>query len=269
MKSFTHSKIKQESHKEFARLDSAGTKNVCREEIASFVGSNAELWAMLSVNLDMSEDHCREVATRVAMELATGLQGDEALASEIDKHQFHKFRKHYILDPKGSQEFFHRSVFAAFDEDMNHYLDDQELDVFLDTFYKSGSIFKGDVRLPAKAELKRVILEKHDKNNDRRLSFNSVRGIISGAALHDLVLESEKGKQKKKAMRASVRTSMKDASSSANNNTKGGGGTRSSASTKGGGGRSAAAKAKAKGGSTPLDGSSKSRKSSLDGSAKK
>ena len=207
MKSFLHTKCKQESHREFARLDSSGSKKACKEEIASFVASNAELWAMLSVNLDMSEEHCCEIATRVAMELASGLRGDEALAAEIDKHQFHKFRKHYILDPKGSQEFFHRSVFATFDSDRNHYLDEDELDLFLDTFYKSGSIFKGDVRLPEKAELKRLILEKHDKNKDRRLSFDSVRGIISGAALHDLVQESKNGK--KKARGKSVKGSVK------------------------------------------------------------
>lgn len=212
IKGMMHTKSKQESHKEFARLDSSGTKKACKDKIGAFVASNSELWAMLSVNLDMSEDDCQLIATRVAMELATGLKGDEAMESVIDKHQFHKFRKHYILDPKGSQEFFHRSVFATFDADQNHYLDEMELDLFLDTFYKSGSIFKGDVRLPEKAELKRLILEKHDKNKNRRLSFDSVRGIISGAALHDLVLESEKGKTKARksilggsSKRASVR----------------------------------------------------------------
>ena len=200
VKGLMHTKSKQESHKEFARLDSTGTKKACKEKIGAFVASNAELWAMLSVNLDMSEGDCQLIATRVAMELATGLKGNDAMESEIDKHQFHKFRKHYILDPKGSQEFFHRSVFATFDADQNHYLDDNELDLFLDTFYKSGSIFKGDVRLPEKAELKRLILEKHDKNKNRRLSFDSVRGIISGAALHDLVLESKKVKKPRKSM---------------------------------------------------------------------
>jgi len=191
-------KVKQDSHKEFAKMnrnDSTGSKHLaCREKISCYVASNAELWAMLSVNFDMDEGECREIATRVAMELATGLRGDEAMAAEIDKHQFHKFRKHYILDPKGSQEFFHRSVFATFDTDMNHYLDEDELDKFLDTFYKSGSIFKGDVRLHDKAELKRLIMEKHDKTKSRRLSFDSVRGIISGTALHDLVHESKQGK---------------------------------------------------------------------------
>ena len=211
IKAISHSKTKQESHKEFAKIDSTGTKRACKDKIGAFVASNSELWAMLSVNLDMSEDDCKLIATRVAMELATGLKGDDAMESEIDKHQFHKFRKHYILDPKGSQEFFHRSVFATFDADQNHYLDEMELDQFLDTFYKSGSIFKGDVRLPEKAELKRLILNKHDKNKNRRLSFDSVRGIISGAALHDLVLESEKKKKTRKSLlgssskRASVR----------------------------------------------------------------
>ena len=178
-------KSKKDSQREFDRLDSNGDNSACKDEIGAFVASNAELWSMLSVNLGMSEERCQEIATRVGMELATGLEGDEAMNSMVNRRQFHMFRKKYIVDPHGQQEFFHRSVFATFDKDNNSYLDEEELDHFLETFYKSGSIFHGDIRLPAKEELKSIILAR--VNDDGKLSFEIMRGVISGAAMHEFV----------------------------------------------------------------------------------
>jgi len=185
-------KSKRESRREFERLDSNGDQSACRQEIAAYIASNHEMWAMLSVNLDKSEEYCQEIATRVAMELASGKEGEDAMNAEIDIHQFHAFRKKYMLDPHGQQEFFHRSVFATFDSDNNAHLDSDELDQFLDTFYKSGSIFKGDVRLPPKEVLKNILLSKMDADNDRGLCFEKMRGIISGAAMHELEFVNKK-----------------------------------------------------------------------------
>ncbi|CAB9525958.1 expressed unknown protein [Seminavis robusta] len=179
------SDARKESNKKFHELDKDKSGTACKDEIAEFVASNHNLWAMLSVTLDRSEESCQDAATRVAMELASGLKGDEALKAELTKEQFHKFRKHYMLDPEGSQEFFQRAVFASFDLDNNSLLDEDELDQLLDTFYKSGSIFKGDVRLPEKEALKERILQKLDTNHDKRLSFARIRGIISGTAIPD------------------------------------------------------------------------------------
>jgi hypothetical protein len=179
--------VRKESNKKFHEIDANNTGTADKDEIAKFVAQNHQLWAMLSVSLDQSEESCQLAATRVAMELASGLQGDIALQTQLSKDQFHKFRKNYMLDPAGSQEFFQRAVFASFDSDNNALLDEGELDRLLDTFYKSGSIFKGDIRLPPKEELKGQILNKLDVNKDRRLSFSRVRGIISGTAMRDIV----------------------------------------------------------------------------------
>ena len=172
--------------------DKNNNNAACREEIGNFVATNSKLWAMLAVNLNRPEKECQAVATRVAMELASGLQGEAALKAELTKDQFHKFRKQYILDPAGSQEFFQRAVFAAFDTDNNAVLDEDELDALLGTFYESGSIFQGDVRLPPKEELKQLILQKYDISGDRRLSFGRVRGIISGTAVREVAAEGKK-----------------------------------------------------------------------------
>ena len=174
---------RQESALLFSKIDANGDNKACHSEMAAFVASNANLWHMLTVNLGMSEPRCHAVATRVTMELATGLEGPQALLATVNKHQFHQFRQKYMLNGHGNQEFFHRCVFAAFDMDHNSFLDLEELDELLETFYKADSIFQGDMRLPdKKEELKRMILEKYDTENLGKLSFDKVRGIISGTA---------------------------------------------------------------------------------------
>ena len=177
----------KESLREFELIDRNKDDRACFLEISLFVNSRRELWSMLGVNLNLEDEVCRSIATRVVMELASGLQGENAMKATLTSKQFHRFRKNYLLDPEGSQEFFHRCVFAAFDTDGNSYLDKDELDGFLDTYYKAGSIFEGDVRLPEKAELKRRIMEKFDGKNEGRLSFEKIRGVISGAAMHDVL----------------------------------------------------------------------------------
>ena len=147
--------------------------------MATFVASRPELWAMLSVNLGLSEDTCRATATRVAMELASGYVGKDAMKHELTAAEFHTFRTRYMLDGQGAQEFFHRCVFASFDRKGTHSLDDDELDQFLDTFYKAGSIFEGDARLPPKEDLKLRLLE-HSKGN---LTFEEIRDVMRGAAM--------------------------------------------------------------------------------------
>jgi len=153
---------------------------VSHQELKEFVKTNPKIWAMLSVNIQIAEEECQDVAFRVALELATGRSGHEAMDAILTKRKFQKFQKKYIEDPKGHQEFFHRTVFMAFDEDWNGVLDRDETDKFLDTFYISGSIFQGDKRLPEKEELKVQILEQLDENGDGMFSFDEIRSLISG-----------------------------------------------------------------------------------------
>jgi Ca2+-binding EF-hand superfamily protein len=175
--------------KEINDVRATGSILVSHSEIREYVETNPFLWAMLGVNIGIPEERCIEVASRVVIELASGMQGEEAKKANITKHQFQLFQKKYVDDPKGSQEFFHRSVYDAFDLDGNGVLDKQETDKFLDTFYMTGSIFEGDDRLPEKEELKKLILEKLDVNGDGEFSFDEIRSLISGSAHRGDLLE--------------------------------------------------------------------------------
>ena len=52
---------------------------------------------------------------------------------------------------------------------------------FLDTFYDASSIFYRDSRLPPRGELRHILMEL-DADGDGMLSFEEMRGIISGKA---------------------------------------------------------------------------------------
>ena len=155
------------------------------QELVDYIETHAELWAMLSVNIpDVSDRDCKEVAIRVAIELASwsNLQADRGDSSsrEITHVQFNRFKKEYIDDPKGNLEFFHRTVFQVFDRDNNKVLDSSEIDHFVDLFYDSNSIFAEDARLPEKPVLKALIYSKFDKNKDGAIDFEEIRGVIAG-----------------------------------------------------------------------------------------
>lgn len=171
---------RRESNNIFRQIDLNNDKTATQDEIYKFVSSNDKLWAMLGENLDLPHLECKGIATRVAMELASGLQGEAAMKAEVDKDQFHQFRKRYMLDKRGNEEFFHRAVFATFDRDNNNQLDEDELEDFLDIFYKSNSIFAGDAKLPPKHVLKRQIMEKFDDDGNGSLDFEEIRLVIAG-----------------------------------------------------------------------------------------
>lgn len=172
----------QQAKKEINDVQTAGEILYSHGQIHEFVHSTPSCWAMLQVNIGIPEVECKHVAYRVCLELASGKSSLESRDATISQRQFQHFQKTYIDNPKGSQEFFHRCVFAAFDEDDNGVLDMEETDKFLDVFYVTGSIFQGDVRLPSKEELKELILKELDENGDGLFSFDEVRSLISGSA---------------------------------------------------------------------------------------
>eukprot|EP00339_Tiarina_fusa_P010944 CAMPEP_0117019262 /NCGR_PEP_ID=MMETSP0472-20121206/14810_1 /TAXON_ID=693140 ORGANISM="Tiarina fusus, Strain LIS" /NCGR_SAMPLE_ID=MMETSP0472 /ASSEMBLY_ACC=CAM_ASM_000603 /LENGTH=236 /DNA_ID=CAMNT_0004724191 /DNA_START=115 /DNA_END=825 /DNA_ORIENTATION=- len=172
----TTSADEKQSYEEFKKADADNDKVLSKDELGSYIDSHAQLWAMLGVNLNLDETQCREIATDVAFHLAVGEKEQRIL----NKEEFHRFREKYVINPQGSQEFFHRTVFAAFDKDSNGVLDRKELDHFLDIFYKADSIFAGDKRLPKKRKLRKIVLDKLDANNDGLLSFDEIRGLLSG-----------------------------------------------------------------------------------------
>lgn len=171
-----------QAEKEIHHVLTNGGLLISHADIHNFIASTPTCWAMLHVNIGIPEEECKLVAYRVSLELATGRRGESSGSAAITKKQFQKFQKEYIEDPKGNQEFFHRCVFAAFDEDSNGVLDLDEIDKFLDTFYVTGSIFQGDDRLPDKETLKNQILEQLDENGDGLFNFDEIRSLISGSA---------------------------------------------------------------------------------------
>ena len=166
-------------------LNSAGMV-ISDEEIRTFIEANPSLWAMLRVTIGLPAEQCQEIAFRVALELISGKSGVGLTKAQVTRSQFKSFQRDYLNDPKGSQEFFHRSVFVSFDADGNGVLDKEEIDKFLDTFYLSGSIFHGDSRLPSKEELKATILEELDENGDGLFDFEEIRSLISGSHALDI-----------------------------------------------------------------------------------
>jgi Ca2+-binding EF-hand superfamily protein len=173
---------------EAALIDEDNDGLISKEEVSKFIEKNAKLWAMLSVNLNLPEKKCREIATQVAYQLAKKRKCKSLKDMDFSEKErkptvkeFQAFLDH-LKDPKGEQEFFHRTVFAVYDQDQNGYLDPNELSKFLDVFYEADSIFAGDARLPAKAELKATALKNLDKNGDGKLDFQEMRSLISGGA---------------------------------------------------------------------------------------
>ena len=165
------------------------------DEFEGFLHQHAELWAMLGVNLGFDDSKCRAIAAKVALDMfgresvtssaadsVGGAAADSASLTSMNRDEFMKFYKQIVKDPKGQQRFFHACVFAGFDADGNGVLDPAELDTFLEVFYKAGSIFKGDARLPPKEELRRLIYAKLDRDGDGKLSFDEINSLISGSA---------------------------------------------------------------------------------------
>lgn len=176
----------KDSKVEFKRHQGRRKSGLTRKEVEEYIEEHAELWAMLSVNLNIEESRCRQIACDVAFSI--GQEDDEKMRRQsiMTVKQFHTFRNIVLKNPKGQQEFFQRTVFAAYDENNSGHLDSAELDKFLDLFYSAGSIFKGDVRLPPKAELKEQLYSELDKDGDQLLSFEDLRSVISGSYLRNV-----------------------------------------------------------------------------------
>ena len=171
-----------ETKSEFNEIHTGSREGITRDELAVYIEKHAELWAMLSVNLNISEDECKMIATEVAFQMSCRIDKNalKKRKSIMDVSEFHNFRKAIIDNPQGQVSFFHRTVFAAFDKDNSGTLNSEELNNFLELFYQADSIFAGDFRLPEKEELKKIIYSKFDKNGDKLLTYDEMHDIISG-----------------------------------------------------------------------------------------
>jgi Ca2+-binding EF-hand superfamily protein len=88
----------------------------------------------------------------------------------------------YVQTPIGEREFFHRTIFEAFDQDGNGYLEAKEIDDFLTVYYATGKVIAGDNVLPlppSKEEVKYKALHELDANGDGKLEFKEIRGLLA------------------------------------------------------------------------------------------
>ena len=197
------------TNREINDLDEKGYVIVTEDEVKDFVLSHPTMYVMLHVNTGIPEEECQQVAIRVAKDLILQKHfhshhpEDESIVSSsatqqvepevqnehehdddpelMTRRQFMSFVKHYVENPKGAQEFFHRTVFSAFDSDANGVLDKEEVEVFLNTFYKSGSIFQGDIRLPEKDSLMEMIDKEMHGDPSRTFTFDEIRNVMCGS----------------------------------------------------------------------------------------
>ena len=179
----------ENTKKEFKKLDVNNDKTLSKDELLKYIQTHSELWTMLGVQLNLPVKRCMEVATDVAFALATGegitkpKRNEFRKTKEITQEEFTHFHKNYVMDAKGSHEFFLRTIFAAFDLDGNGVLDRREVNRFLDIFYECGTVFKGRMKLPEKKDLMNIVGSRLDKNRDGVLSFEEVRSLLEVVAV--------------------------------------------------------------------------------------
>ena len=134
---------------------------------------------MLAENCNIPEEKCRQIARDTAAFMAkktSSKKGFRAIFRNDKKRlptteEFTKFHRKISLEPEYAMEFFYRTVFRAYDEDENGYLESNEIDRFINVFYETGSIFKTDYPLPDKKQLKATLLKDFDENQDGKLEF--------------------------------------------------------------------------------------------------
>jgi hypothetical protein len=127
----------------------------------------------MALNLDMEKEACKDIATDVAFKLALG---EKSSSREVTNEQFVQFKKKYAeITSPCNQEFVFRTIFRVYDKDGNGYLDEAELDGFVDLFFKADSfVRKDDPRLKGMTgeDLKRKITEKCDLDKVRTKVFH-------------------------------------------------------------------------------------------------
>jgi Ca2+-binding EF-hand superfamily protein len=186
---FRRNKNVENTHKEFKKLDINNDKSLSKDELSKYIGTHAELWTVLGVQLNLPVKKCMELATDVAFALATGEGITKPVGNEFRKHrditeeEFKVFHKNYVLEAKGSHELFLRTIFAAFDLNGDGVLDRPEFYKFLDVFYEAGSVFKGKMKLPEKKELMNIVGARLDTNKDGLLTFEEIRSLLEVVAV--------------------------------------------------------------------------------------
>jgi hypothetical protein len=154
---------RERANREINDLECTGVILVTQDEIRDYIQSNSTLYAMLSVVTGKSQKECVTVAVRVAMELISQQRGEAAQTAILTRQNFQQHLVQAVVEnpqPGALKEFLYRCMFAAFDQNTDGFLDESEVNQFLDAFYQSGPIFQGDSRLSQKAKFKELIWEQ-------------------------------------------------------------------------------------------------------------
>lgn len=179
----------ESSHKEFKKLDSDNNKTLSKDELGKYIESHSDLWSTLGMNLNLPVKKCIEVATDVAFSLAFGegkskpKNNEHRKRRELTEAEFKYFHKNYVMDEKGSHEFFLRTIFSVFDVNRDGVLEAKELNKFLDIFYKAKDVFKGNMKLPEKKHLLKIVGTRLDANKNGVLEFEEIRDLLEVAAV--------------------------------------------------------------------------------------
>lgn len=182
-------KKSESSHKEFKKLDINNDKSLSKDELCKYIESHSDLWSTLGRNLNLPVKKCIDVATDVAFSLAFGegktrpKNNEHRKRHELSEAEFKYFHKNYVMDEKGSHEFFLRTIFSVFDLNNDGVLNAKELDKFLDIFYKAKDVFKGNMKLPEKKHLLKIVGTRLDENRDGVLQFDEIRDLLEVAAV--------------------------------------------------------------------------------------
>eukprot|EP00811_Abedinium_folium_P018391 NODE_27319_length_517_cov_4.479487.p2 GENE.NODE_27319_length_517_cov_4.479487~~NODE_27319_length_517_cov_4.479487.p2 ORF type:complete len:153 (+),score=38.56 NODE_27319_length_517_cov_4.479487:57-461(+) len=123
----------------------------------------------------MTADACKNVATRVCMAKA-----DKNHDGRLSPAEFYSLYNNVLDNPVAQADFFGEAVFAVFDPNADGVVDKVEFEAFLDLYYKEGSIFAGDSRLPSREKLREAVWERLDTNHDGMLSYQELRPLLKG-----------------------------------------------------------------------------------------
>ena len=122
----------EQSRKDAESFDTNDDGELSASEIHHYTDEHLELWLALSEQCGINEDACRKIAVQVAMAMATK---DDTTPRNPTTKEFGAFLHKLGTQQKTRDEFFHRTVFVAFDTNQNGTLERKELFGFLDVLY--------------------------------------------------------------------------------------------------------------------------------------
>lgn len=181
------------AEKELEDVRTTGAVLVSKEELQEYMDGKPQLWLILDANISKGEEQCKMICIRVATELISGAFGKAARDALIRKRDFQRFQKQYVEDPKGSQEFIHRCMFASIDTDHDGKLNGKETADFVDAVYKAGSVVLGNSKLPEQNDLMIMIRKHYNDDGDGEFTFNQILDIIkrNGENVDSIALDEE------------------------------------------------------------------------------